>query len=269
MRFLSIEVALGLCALALLASFVIGVEVPPAWFFVVPPVCWAVYTIDRILDSKNPEGAPDTGRHDFHRRHKVVLSLVAALSIATAVVVSVLYFPIEYWFAAVPLGALTLLHVVLQRTHSFAMSLVKDLNVVVTYTLSAWAIPIVDGAMQMKLVIDTEVWIAVFACTVLLVLIDVVILSQLDARQDAIAGRPSIAVALGEDRSRNVALFLCLLVFALAGFVLGKGLLAVGSALIAMALAYMALSFRTPRNVDNARLLVESVLVLPLLLPLL
>ena len=270
MRFLSIEVALGLCAIYVMACTVLSVEIRPTWFLVVPLACWAVYTIDRILDSRKPESTPDTGRHQFHVRHRTTLSALAGVALVISAATAVIDFPLHYWYTAVPLGGLTLLHSLLQRTHSTAMSIIKDLNVVLTYTVSAWALPIVDRFLEVDIFMHrgspSPYWIAVYAAMLLLVLIDVILLSRIDADEDRKAGRPSIAVALGNTSSQSLVLFLTLIVLSLASTLLWGGLASVAILLFTMSFAYVLLLLRHPKDPDVARLVIESVLVLPLLL---
>ncbi len=260
MRYLNIEVALGLAALGVVASRVLGTQLTTEWFIVVPLTCWAVYTMDRLFDSRDESTTPKTGRHAFHARNRVPLLVAAALALLVAASTAIMAFPLEYWYVAVALGGLTLMHLALQRTRSKMSALIKDLNVVLTYTMAAWAIPIVDSWSF------DATSIAVLLATLTLVLADVVLLSRIDSKEDAGAGRPSIAAVLGDQMTGIVASILCLLALLLAYYVASKGDQALSIVLGIMALMYWVLSRTRFKDNDIARLALESVLVVPLIL---
>ena len=267
MRYLNIEVALGIAALAILAGELLHVDLPFSFFIVVPLVTWSVYTLDRIIDTKDPSTAPATGRHQFHLKYRKLLLTLAALGLLVAATTALLEFPLRYWIAAVPLGLLTVLHLFLQRTRSKTLSLIKDLNVVLTYTLSAWAIPVIEAQTGGRLTDNTTVWASGFAATLFLVLIDVILLSKIDAKEDQEAGRPSIAVALGPPGTIVAAFVLRMLVGIIAVFVLFEaGYIAIAGVMLVMALAYALLERKNFADPDLGRLALEAVLVVPLIL---
>lgn len=267
MRYLNIEVALGIAALAILAAELLDVTLPLSFFIVVPLVTWSVYTLDRIIDTKDPTSAPKTGRHQFHLKYRMPLLASAVLGIAVAATTAVLEFPMRYWIAAIPLGLLTVLHLLLQRSRSRALSVVKDANVVLTYTLSAWAIPVVEVWHEDSLMEDVTVWVSGFLAVFFLVLIDVLLLSKIDAKEDQAAGRPSIAVALGAPGTIVAAFTLRVLVGIIAVLVLFEaGFPNVAGVILFMALAYAVLERKNFADPNTARLVLEAVLIIPLIL---
>jgi hypothetical protein len=167
---------------------------------------------------------------------------------------------------AVVLAVFTGLHLVLQRTSTRIAAVVKDLNVVFTYTASAWAIPLVDGAHEVSFLASASVWAPVLVAIILLVLIDVLLLSRIDAQEDAGASRPSIAVALGTPGLRllNSILSLCVVVTCLLWIAPHLPMLA--WTLLFMTVCYSVLERKNFSSADNARLALEWVLVAPLVL---
>lgn len=267
MRYLNIEVALGLAAIALVASRTIGVELTWAWYIVVPLVTWSVYTLDRIIDSHRPDTTPQTGRHAFHARYRRPLLICVVLAAISAAVVAAIQFPAVYWQVAIALGLLTALHLALQRTRGQWAAILKDLNVVVTYTLSAWAIPLVDGWMQHRLEATAAVWMPALWLTLAVVMIDVLLLSLIDRDEDAGAGRPSIAVALGTTGTYlAVAVLAATVVLGATLWLFPSGYIRMGSVFVVMTFAYSLLAWKNLRDPDLARLALEWVLVLPLVL---
>ncbi len=266
MRYLNIEVALGLVAIAVVASRSIGVSLPWTWYVVVPLVTWAVYTLDRIIDSRHPELTPNTGRHAFHARYRRPLLVSVLSAVLIAGVVAVIDFPLPYWLTAIALGTLTLLHLALQRTGTRVAGVIKDLNVMVTFTMSAWAIPLVEGALAHRLEPMLSAWLPTLGITLALVMIDVLLLSLIDRDEDAGAGRPSISVALGTAGTYlTIGLLSILVVLTVFLWLFPAGLHRIGALFLLMTVIYALLARYNFRDPDLARLALEWVLVLPLL----
>ena len=258
MRYLNIEVALGLVAIAVVANRSIGVELPWTWYLVVPLVTWAVYTLDRIIDSRRPELTPNTGRHAFHAQYRRPLLMSVMVAVIIAGVTAVIDFPVEYWLVAIGLGILTVLHLALQRTDSRGAAVIKDVNVVVTYALSAWAIPLVEAARAGLLSETASVWVPALGITLALVLIDVLLLSLIDRDEDAGAGRPSISVALGTPGTYiAVGVLSLFVVTAVVLWLFPAGLSRMGVLFLTMTAAYGMLGRFNVRDPDLARLALE------------
>lgn len=263
MRYLNIEVVLGLVALAQLAAWSLHTQLPPLWYAVVPLATWALYTLDRIIDSGDASGVPQTGRHTFHARHRRGLLLAACGAIVLAVVVAVIAFPLRYWLAAVILGCATLSHLLLQRSRSPHMAVLKDVNVATTFTLAAWAIPFADASSS---IIRSMSWLPLFLLTLELVMVDVILLSRLDAEDDARHGRPSIAVVLGDRHALWLAQALAVVcVLASAWWMMASHAFVLGGSLMVMSIAYLWLARWRGSDIDRTRLYLELVLSFPLL----
>lgn len=262
MRYLNIEVVLGLVALAQVAADVLHVQLPSLWYIVVPLATWAIYTLDRLLDSRADTGTPETGRHAFHARHRTLLLAGTWVALAISAVVAIAAFPLRYWGAALLLGVLTVSHRALQRSTARGWAVVKDVNVALTYTLAAWAIPLADAVAS---TLWSFSWLPAFLTIATLVMIDVILLSRIDAADDALHHRPSIAVALGDSSALRMATAMA------AGTALTSvwwmavsGEYVLGGSLLVMAMAYVLLARVRGSHPDRLRLYLESVLVIPL-----
>ncbi|MCO6466463.1 MAG: hypothetical protein J5I53_07600 [Bradyrhizobiaceae bacterium] len=276
MRYLNLEVTLGIVALAHLASQALGVTLPWTWYVIVPLATWALYTVDRLYDTRAANSQPESGRHAFHRKHRKPLGLLAALVLVVCLVMAWVYFPWTYWVAAGGLGMLLAMHGLLQRKYSTAVAVTKDVNVAVAYTAAAWIIPAIirlheNQPLDISLHIHGTVYaILVFIALLCLVLADVVLLSRIDAQIDAAKGMPSIAVALGKHTSVAVIVLIALAVVisltlwlasSTGGLFIG-GRLRPSLVLLAMSASYLLLLYRQPRSPDFARLVLEGVLLL-------
>lgn len=276
MRFLNIEVALAIVALAHLASKAMGVTLTWSWYVVVPTATWALYTLDRIYDVRNKVGYIEAGRHAFHRKHRKVLGITSAVILIAGVELAAIEFPYTYWLAAAVLAAFLVLHILLQSSTSVGAAIAKDVNVAVTFTAAAWCIPAIIRLHELRPnEVSLHIHSILHACLVFVALLslvtaDVLLLSKLDAHTDSIAKQPSIAVALG-DKSGWMLTALLMLTSCLSiviwwasgesGIVLYGGIRP-AIVLLAMAGAYALLSVRRPENPDTARLVYEGVLLL-------
>ena len=264
-RYLNIEVVLGVVALAQLASFTLGRPLTASWYIVVALVVWSVYTIDRIIDARNPSTTPLTGRHQFHARHRTILLTLASGALCVSAVTAVIFFPFRYWIAALPLGTLTLAHLAMQRTSTRWMSIIKDVNVAITYTLAAWVIPVADDFYYHTHRLDLTAS-AVLLSSMLLVAIDVIMLSRYERDHDSSGGWPSISVALGPQKTRLVLVTLRVTVAMIAAFVVMRQDALIALTLLAMTAAYTILERWKIKRIDDARLAIDAVLLLPLIL---
>lgn len=263
LRYLNIEVALGVVTLSLIAQRLTNVALPLSWYIVVPLTTWAVYTVDRILDVRHSSNMDLAGRHQFAIRHQRSLGILALFAAATAAVVAVLAFPLSYWIAASTLCVFTLLHRLFQRTTRPLNSIIKDTNVAVTYTASAWAIPIVSvGASAITFEIT-----ATFIAMVMVVMSGVIWLSLLDHDRDARRGDPSIAVVLGAKRARVLISILSVTAAVLCLYLRSRGVDSNSmTMLVAMASIYGVVPFNKLGDPDRVRIVVDGVLLLPAVL---
>lgn len=263
LRYLNIEVALGVVTLSFIAQRLTNTTLPLSWYVVVPLTTWAVYIVDRVLDASRSHDDDLAGRHQFAQRNQRLLTLLAVIAAATAGVVAVVAFPATYWLAASVLGIFTLLHRLLQRTTRPLHAIVKDVNVALTYTASAWAIPItMIGVASMTFEI-----IMSFVAMAMIVVVGVTWLSVLDHDRDARRGDPSIAVVLGKKRARWMIIVFSITTIALCLYLLMQG--ADPSSMLvmcAMALIYAVVPFDRFTEADRVRILVDGVLLLPAVL---
>ena len=277
MKHLSLEVVLGIVALAHLASRAMEVTLPIEWYVVVPLATWSLYTLDRLYDVRNSASTPDTSRLSFHYRHRRILTLTAFLCGLIAATIAAFAFPAWYWLVAVGLGILLLAHAAVQNLQSTPAAILKDVNVAVTFTAAAWVIPaiirlqdgtFINAGLHLHSIMHS---IIVFIALMSLVMADVVLLSRLDVSADDRAGLPSIALVLGTTKSTILIGVLLIVAAILSGLlwvesgpidVFINGHVRPAAILLAMSVCYAVLSIKAPRNPDHARLLFEGTLLL-------
>lgn len=258
-RYLNIEVALGVVALSFIAQRTLGVDLPFSWYTIVPPAVWALYTLDRIIDVRHAHGDDLSGRHRFTLQHRRVLTVLSCVVLAIVFVLAVWQFPASYWLIAVGLGIFTASHQLWQRSVSPLAFVIKDVNVAVVYTVGSWSIPI---AMHGGLDLDGSF---VLATVTAIVLVDVIWLSVIDQPRDARQKAPSIAVAMGRQRAMLLARSLSVLVACCtAVWMWYGGDHAVGLTLITMSGLYTLVPFDRLNSSLPVRMFLESILLLPL-----
>ncbi len=265
LRYLNIEVALGVIAIGLVAARAFAISMPWWWFVIAALASWCVYTLDRLIDTRNASHQPDTSRHRFHARHKRVLFLAAIASGVAALLLAAWFMPWQGIVAGCMIGMLTLSHVIWQRSRLLWVGVVKDVNVAVTYTLAAWCIPyvlyVLDTNSHFAYALAVPLLAFIGCC--LCVLVDVMLLSILDEATDVVSKMPSIARSLPRN-SINLTLVVCLLLIASIGLLLiaQPKVHRIGIAFMVITTSYALMLERRWQNIDNARLLIDCTLLL-------
>lgn len=255
LKYLNVEILLLLSTCMLVAEHVVHVSLPVTAYIVVPAATWAVYTIDRLVDSRTT--TLTTGRHTFHRRNARWLIPTAGVSLLMAAVLAALSFPATFWIAGGVVGLWTVLHIPLQRSHRKRWAVVKDLNVGVVFTVAAWILPLTQWWTSGSGVSVLE-WLPMFGIMLCTIVMDILFLSQLDYNHDEQQRLPSIAVALGWSTMRRLQFLLLALILAISvimSITTDQPLRAFIAAL--PALLYSAARFSGP--VDLQRVVLELV----------
>lgn len=262
LRYLNIEVALGAVALSFIAQRTLDIQLPTSWYFVVPSTTWAIYILDRVLDARTSDNDL-SGRHLFAQRNQRLLLALSGTTLAAAAVIALLEFPLSYWYAAVILGAMTSAHRLFQRSTRPLTSIIKDVNVAVVYTLSAWAVPvIIDNGMKISLP-----HVAIMAAMTLLVLCDVLWLSIIDHDRDERRGDASMAVVLGVKVSRHVISIMAVAALIVCAYLSTQHIdLASVAILSLIGVIYLTVPFDRISDPDRARILIECALLIPMVL---
>lgn len=255
LKYLNLEILLLLSTCMLIAEHVVHVSLPVTAYIVVPAATWAVYTIDRLVDSRT--STLTTGRHAFHRRNARWLIPTAGVSLLMAAVLAVITFPAAFWIAGCLVAAWTLLHIPLQRSHRKRWAVVKDLNVGIVFTVAAWILPFTQWLAACNRVGIVE-WLPLFGIMLCTIVIDILLLSQIDYEHDAVRHLPSIAVALGPSAIRQIQFLLLSLILAISVIMF----IATDQPLRAFIAAFPAVLYSTVRfggPVDRQRVVLELV----------
>lgn len=262
LHLLDLDIVLGVIAGGALARRAGHTDLPDVWFMVVPAVTWAIYVVDRLLDVWRRHGQPSTIRHAFHQRHRNALTAaVSAVLIAIGFVIVRTPLPASMWIAAVAGMVLVSMHQALHRVASTpARGIVKDANVIITYCVAIWSVPLIDAPIGPTLLLTLSVHvIATFVIVVEESIADV----DVDARLD----QPSMARAVGPAVLRRLSkIAVALGALATGALYVWDPVLAVVCAMMIIASFLLPALFRTALPMPVRRSVAELVLSIPLLL---
>ncbi len=261
-HFLNLDIVAGVIASAILAERVCNCILPAGWWFVIPVAAWLIYTLDRVLDDNRASGDYPTLRHAFHHRNRRALLIACVILAPACAIVAVLTLPPFTWIIALCAGALVAIHHLAQHLFTSRwLSVLKDVNVVVTYTAAIWSVPVILSPDPGRVVVMT------IACIVLVTWAIVVVESIADVDIDTALHQPSVARALGPRGTTAMVTASIGLAVALALGIMTADVPA-GTVLLLMCLTTTCLPMLFRSGIDRpiTRLLAELVLSLPYLL---
>ena len=202
---LSLDVCLGAVAGGIYASSVIDYSPPIAYFVILFLAVFFIYTLDHLIDARRIGKKTTRFRYQFHNQHFVFISFFTFVSGFLA-----LFAALYYLSAAIIWGGLLLfvgvvIHLILAQYTR--LPFMKEFSVAFYYTTGIWLVPLVEGKA-----LNVTVW-AYFALFYLSVFVSLALFSFFEIKEDRKDGSNSIAVFLGEQKSKwliRVLLVICL-----------------------------------------------------------
>jgi hypothetical protein len=263
---LSIDVVLGAIAGAIFFSKLLRVELEWEVYLLLGMAVWSIYTGDHLLDSRRKMESNLSPRHQFHLRHKIALSLILGLVLVGGVSFAYLIFGTSkelIW--SLILGVLILSSMILIRKAGKSMVWSKEISIAIFYVLGIAWIPLlrVDA-----IDLNWDTWI-VIACYILLAFMNLLILSQLDRKQDEQSGFHSSAQLFSSIQFIHLIrkLSFILLILELATFILFPSFFRPFSSLLMVMTLVHYLAFFNPKlSPEQVRVRTEAAFMLPFLL---
>ncbi|MCP3981258.1 MAG: hypothetical protein GY716_18310 [bacterium] len=206
---LSLDVTAGVVCGALFASHVTGVQMPPAWWWLLPACTWLIYSCDRLLDARRIGPGAHSFRHRFYRRHAGLLTAITA-AVALCATLGVSLLPLELVVPGALLAVAAGVHLTLAQ-RSAARSRSKELSAALVYTVGIWFGPAALGSTPVHELLP---WIVLHG---LAALGNLLLFSIFELQQDRNDGNPSLPLAWGAAHVRR-------LVYALAAYATALGL---------------------------------------------
>lgn len=193
LHFFAVDIVLGVIAGGFFAERVLGASLPIAWWFVVPPLSWCVYMLDRLLDARKGRRTQSLRHSAIQQHSRVILPAICVVAVASTTI-SILFLPFVVLVVGSAIMVMYYLHHVLQKlSHSSIVGVLKDVNVAVCYGATVWSIPLLMPHTEHNVIVI----LAGIVCHLSLVLGIIATESEADRVQDVSLQLPSIATDLG------------------------------------------------------------------------
>lgn len=262
---LSIDVVFGAMSGMLFFSELLHVRLEWGIYALLGMAVWSIYTLDHLLDAmrSNTDLSP---RHQFHRDHKLVLSLCLFLVVLLGGMGAywTLDFSRELGFSGLLAGFIVLSRYLIWKAGS-SLSWLKELSISVYYVLGISWMPMLRAEAVDRV---WEVY-AFFGGYLLLAFLNLLMLSFLDRKQDQSAGFTSAAQAIPPIKMLELIRRLAfgLIFLSLAAFILLPSFYRAFSCLILLMSLVHYLNFFNPKlDTSEKRMRMEAAFLIPWLL---
>ena len=238
LQFLSIDVVVGALAMELFAARLLQVT-PNNWLWVVLALSvWSVYTADHLLDGFSRKSNAVIRRHRMHYQFRTPLLVIMALTVVTALLLTILFLNKTILLGGLFLGFLAILYLTFIRIgQGYRFYFLKQLFISLFYVSGIWLGPVSIHLLPLS----PFHWLMIISIT-LLVWYEGILVSAYEMEKDIKDGHNSFAVTYGTKRS---SLFLKLLMIVISSLLL-------------------MLFFMADSSINYAAAIVETVMVFSL-----
>ncbi|MCH6236595.1 hypothetical protein [Cognataquiflexum rubidum] len=263
---LSLDVVLGAMAGMLFFSDLLDVDIPSLAYFLLGMAVWSIYTWDHLMDARSALDMPQSLRHQFHQKYfRFLLPLVFSCILIGCVL---LFISVELKFLLTPgivLGAVIVVWMGSLKIAGAKVSWLKEISTALIYVLGISLAPF--ARLDFDLV-DQNFYIFAFIYF-LAALVNLLMLSYLDAEEDQKDGFGSVLVLIPKAGLKNIITLLG---------VVGIGMLVilaiflpsfyhVHSVILGLILGYhLILFFSKNQDKDQVRRKSEASFLLPFVL---
>lgn len=261
---LSIDVVLGSIAMAYLWTFHFGHALNLVELFSLSLIVWLIYTTDHLLDSI--KGKKVVGkRYEFHQRNKKILIPIVILA---SIVLLFLLFKMN--FILLIIGAFVFCGVVFHFLYVHLKSnqqkkvYPKEWIVALIYTLGV-SLP----SLRMLVRQFSKYEIIIFLLIFLSALINLLLLSYLEAEEDKVQSTNSIVMRLGLKKVKTLilAVFSLFLLILLVAFTQGIEVnILLVFLMIGLSYFFIFKKRKYVKKEERHRLLIDAILMLPFIL---
>ena len=263
---LSLDVVFGAMAGMLFFSDMLAVKVPFIAYLLLGLAVWGIYTLDHLMDANVAPGKPHALRHQFHLKYfRFLLPLVFFCILIGAI----LFFTSnQLEFIQTPgliLASVTMVWMGFLKIGGQKISWLKEISTAVIYVLGISLAPFASIDFEL---IDKNFYVFVFIYF-LAALVNLLMLSYLDAEEDEKDGFGSVLVLIPKTGLKNLILLLGTVgigVLMVLAFIL-PSFYHIYSLILGLILGYhLILFFSKNQNKDQIRKKSEALFLLPLLL---
>lgn len=202
---LSLDVVLGAMAGMLFFSDLLSVDIPGSAYCLLGMAVWSIYTLDRLMDSRGTVDMPQSARHQFH--HKFLRLLITMVIFIIFLGGMLLFTSADLNFLRTPgiiLGSVTVLWMGFLKIKGPKVSWLKEVSTALIYVVGISLAPF--ASLEIELV-DNYFYIFAFIYF-LAALVNLLMLSYLDAEEDQKDGFGSVLVLISKAGLKNLITFL-------------------------------------------------------------
>jgi 4-hydroxybenzoate polyprenyltransferase len=264
---LSIDIVLGACAGMLFFDRLIGAGLNITVYILLGLAVWCIYTFDHLLDARLIDQQASTMRHAFHQKHFNLLAffllLIGAIGLGAAFYMLHIRLIIIYGLG---LGILILLVFLLLRLVPKKWAVIKEISIATLYVGGIMLAPFFHHPHRE---IPQYFWLLGIAY-VLVAWFNTIFFGILDRESDRKDGLYSLALSVGESRSKKIlhALLILMLIYILSLFVILNSFVYFHLSLILCIALLHAMAFLQAEKMDNdvIRRKLDASFMLPFLL---
>ncbi|MCH6199685.1 hypothetical protein MMU07_08845 [Aquiflexum sp. LQ15W] len=263
---LSLDVVFGAMAGMLFFSDLLEVKISEPVYILLGMAVWSIYTWDHLMDAQSALGKPQSPRHQFHQKYfRVLLPLVFS-----CILVGILLFfslgEMEFIQThGILLGTFTVVWMGFLKIAGTKLSWLKEISTALIYVLGVSLAPF--ASLDMELV-DNFSYLFIFIYF-LAALVNLLILSYLDAEVDQKDGFGSVLVLIPKTGLKNLILLLGMTgigILLVLGVIL-PSFYHVHSVILGLIIGYhLILFFSKNQTKDQVRKKSEALFLLPFLL---
>jgi len=263
---LSLDVVLGAIAGMLFFSDLLEAKISVSIYFLLGMAVWSIYTWDHLMDGRSALGKPQSPRHQFHQQNfRFLLPLVFSCILFGGL----LFFSLgEMEFIqtrGIVLGTVTVIWMGFLKIAGSKLSWLKEISTALIYVLGISLAPF--ASLDMELVDNFS---NVFAVIYFLAaLVNLLILSYLDAEEDQKDGFGSVLLLIPKTSLKNLIMLLGMIGIGvlLVLVVLLPSFYHIHSVILGLILSYhLILFFSKNQTKDQVRRKSEALFLLPFLL---
>lgn len=193
LNILSIDVAAGAVIGALFFAKIFAVSILPYGLTSLGLTVWVIYTADHLLDARNVAQTASSERHRFHQKY--FKWLLAALAIGVLIDTAQLFFIREIVFIeGLGLAGIIFIYFLIQRS----LKLMKEVTGSILYAGGVLLIP-----WSIKTNAVTIFQLILIAQFVLTALLNLLLFSWFDKKQDEQDRHSSFATVMGEEPTKK------------------------------------------------------------------
>ncbi|MEX2593491.1 MAG: UbiA family prenyltransferase [Anditalea sp.] len=263
---LSIDIVLGACAGMLFFDRLIEAELDLVLYILLGLAVWCIYTFDHLLDAKQIGKQASTFRHSFHQEHfktiSFLLILIGGIGLGAAFYMLHIKYIIIYGLG---LGILILLVFIFLKIVPGKWAFIKEISIATLYVGGIMLAPFFHNVLGEM---PHSFWLLGIAY-VLVAWFNTIYLGILDRESDYKDGLYSLALSMGESRSKKIlyVLLAIMLAYIISLYVILNSFAYFHISLILIIALIHGIAFlKAENNNDAVRRKLDASFMLPFLL---